>query len=78
MNMKLPMTSITIYYEEASDVAYFKLNDTPVVYSKVLNDVTWVDYASDESIIGVQCFNASRKISLLKREQVERELVSFI
>lgn len=69
------MPSITIYYEEESDVAYFKLSDNPIAYSKVLNDVTWADYASDETIIGVQLFNASTKIPLLKRERVETELV---
>lgn len=69
------MPNIAIYYDEDSDVAYFKLTDNPVAYSRVVDDLRWVDYASDGSVVGVQLFNASDKLPLLKRERMERELV---
>mgnify|MGYP001561616864 CR=1 FL=1 len=69
------MPSITIYYNEESDVAYFKLSNNPIAYSKIIDDQRWADFDTQGQPVGLQLFNASEKMPQLKRKNIERELV---
>jgi len=56
------MPNITIYYDEESDIAYFKMSDEAVAFSRVIDDSRWVDYAKDNTPVGLQLFNASDRL----------------
>ena len=70
------MPSIVIYYDEESDIAYFKLSDTPIDHSRVIDEFRWADFDSQGRPVGLQLFNASAKMPLLKRKRIERQLVT--
>lgn len=69
------MPSITVYYDEETDIAYFKLSDNPIDHSKIIDEQRWADFDSQGHAVGLQLFNASEKVPQLKRKYVERELV---
>jgi uncharacterized protein YuzE len=65
-------------YDEEFDIAYIRLSDKQVAYSKVVDDYRWVDYAQDGTPVGLQLFNASERPVPFKREAIERELVGGV
>jgi uncharacterized protein YuzE len=72
------MPIVLVHYEEETDVAYIQLGDGEVAKSKIIDDIRWVDLASDGSIIGLQIFEARQKYPNLKREAIEQELVGVL
>ena len=64
---------VTIYYDEEADIAYFKLSEKVIAYSKEIDENKWADFADDDSPVGLQLFQASEVMALTKRVHVQKQ-----
>lgn len=69
------MPTLTLYYEEESDILYVEVGGKVVASSKIIDDKKWIDYTDDGEMAGLQLFEASERFPFLKRECLEQELV---
>jgi uncharacterized protein YuzE len=46
-------------YDHNSDCAYISINDLPHAYSKEIDEARFVDYAKDDTVIGVELLYVS-------------------
>ncbi len=66
-----------IEFDDKADVIYIHFNDCPVEYTKKLDDMRYIDYASDDTLIGVELLCVSEGVitdDLPNRAEIERAL----
>lgn len=66
-----------IEYDKEADAAYIYLDDKPCAYTRPLDDMRYIDYASDDTPIGIEllCINGGVNLNdLPKQEQVAKLL----
>jgi uncharacterized protein YuzE len=64
-------------YDQDADAAYITLHDLPRAFGQLLDDARYVDFADDNTPIGIELLAVSRGVNiegLPEREEVERLL----
>ncbi len=51
---------MNIKYEAKSDAMYIQFNDRPVDHTIPVNDVIIIDFAADETLVGIELLAVSR------------------
>ncbi len=64
-------------FDRKADAVYVYFSDKPVAYTKKLDDMRYIDYASDDTLVGVELLSVSDDViadDLPNRIEVERAL----
>jgi len=56
--------TLTFEYDKEADAVYIHLDDKPCAYTKPLDDMRYVDYASDDTPIGIELLCVSGGVNL--------------
>lgn len=51
-------------YDQNTDCAYILINDLPHAYSKEIDDARFIDYAEDDTIIGIELLYVSTGVDI--------------
>ncbi len=66
-----------VEFDDKCDAVYVYFNDSPVDHTKKLDDMRYIDYASDNTLIGIELLCVSDGVitdDLPHRAEIEQEL----
>ena len=56
--------AISFEYDKEANAVYIHLNDKPYAYTKPLDDIRYIDFASDNTVIGIELLCVSDGVNL--------------
>jgi len=68
------------YYDKQADAIYIELSDKPYAVSKELDETRYIDFASDNTVIGIELLSVSEGVTiddLPERQKVEKILEKY-
>lgn len=69
--------TLRIEFDNKTDAIYIYFSDEAIAYTKKLDDMRYIDYASDNTLVGIELLSASNGVitdDLPHRAEIERVL----